>query len=53
MLRRESETPWCGKWVMSAASGRKLSVMLNLNQNGDYNAQYPNIGSVYQTEQHR
>jgi hypothetical protein len=28
--------------------GRKLSVMLNLNQNGDFNAQYPNIGSVYQ-----
>jgi hypothetical protein len=28
--------------------GRKLSVMLNLNQNGGFDAQYPNIGSVYQ-----
>jgi hypothetical protein len=28
--------------------GRKLSVMLNLNQNGNYNAEYPNIGSVLQ-----
>jgi hypothetical protein len=28
--------------------GRKSSVMLNLNQNGEFNAEYPNIGSVYQ-----
>jgi len=28
--------------------GRKSSVMLNLNQNGAFDAQYPNIGSVYQ-----
>ncbi len=28
--------------------GRKSSVMLNLNQDGEFNAQYPNIGSVYQ-----
>ena len=28
--------------------GRKLSVMLNLNQNGAFNGQYPNIGSALQ-----
>ena len=28
--------------------GRKLSVMLNINQNGEFNAQYPNVGSVLQ-----
>ncbi len=28
--------------------GRKMSVMLNLNQNGAYNAEYPNVGSIYQ-----
>ena len=28
--------------------GRKTSVMLNLNQNGEFSAQYPDIGSVYQ-----
>ena len=28
--------------------GRKLSVMLNINQNSEFNAQYPNIGSVLQ-----
>jgi len=28
--------------------GRKLSVMLNPNQNGQFDAQYPNIGSVLQ-----
>jgi hypothetical protein len=28
--------------------GRKSSVMLNLNQNGAFDAEYPNIGSVYQ-----
>jgi len=28
--------------------GRKLSVMLNLNQNGAFNTQYPNIGSALQ-----
>ena len=30
------------------SEGRKLSVMLNVNQNGAFNAQYPNIGSVLQ-----
>jgi hypothetical protein len=28
--------------------GRKTSVMLNINQNGAFDAQYPNVGSVYQ-----
>ncbi|MGA3072066.1 MAG: carboxypeptidase regulatory-like domain-containing protein [Bryobacteraceae bacterium] len=28
--------------------GRKTSVMLNINQNGAFDAEYPNIGSVYQ-----
>jgi hypothetical protein len=28
--------------------GRKTSVMLNLNQNGSYNGEYPNVGSIYQ-----
>ena len=28
--------------------GRKSSVMLNLNQNGGYNGEYPNVGSIYQ-----
>ncbi len=28
--------------------GRKSSVMLNLNQNGSYNGEYPNVGSIYQ-----
>jgi hypothetical protein len=28
--------------------GRKASVMLNLNQNGSYDGEYPNIGSIYQ-----
>lgn len=30
------------------SQGRKLSVMLNINQNGALTAQYPNIGSVLQ-----
>ncbi|HZR32801.1 MAG TPA: TonB-dependent receptor [Terriglobales bacterium] len=28
--------------------GRKLNIMLNLNQNGDYNTLYPNVGSILQ-----
>ena len=28
--------------------GHKASVMLNLNQNGSYDTEYPNIGSIYQ-----
>ncbi|HME08821.1 MAG TPA: TonB-dependent receptor [Bryobacteraceae bacterium] len=31
-----------------ASEGRKLSVMLNINQNGAFNAQYPNYGSIIQ-----
>jgi hypothetical protein len=30
------------------SQGRKLGVMENINQNGDFNAQYPNYGSVIQ-----
>jgi hypothetical protein len=30
------------------SEGRRLSVMENLNQNGAYNAQYPNYGSILQ-----
>jgi hypothetical protein len=30
------------------SEGRKLSVMLNINQNGAFNAQYPNYGSILQ-----
>ncbi len=30
------------------SEGRKLSVMLNINQNGAFNAQYPNYGSIIQ-----
>jgi hypothetical protein len=30
------------------SEGRKLSVMRNINQNGAFDAQYPNIGSVLQ-----
>jgi len=30
------------------SEGRKASVMLNLNQNGSYDTEYPNIGSIYQ-----
>ena len=30
------------------SQGRKASVMLNLNQNGSYNGEYPNVGSIYQ-----
>lgn len=30
------------------SNGHKLNVMLNLNQNGDYNAIYPNVGSILQ-----
>jgi hypothetical protein len=30
------------------SEGRKLSVMQNINQNGAFNAQYPNFGSILQ-----
>lgn len=30
------------------SEGRKLSVMLNINQNGAFNTQYPNVGSIIQ-----
>jgi hypothetical protein len=30
------------------SAGHRLSVMLNVNQNGDFNTQYPDIGSVLQ-----
>jgi hypothetical protein len=30
------------------SQGRKLSVMENINQNGAYNAQYPNFGTILQ-----
>jgi hypothetical protein len=30
------------------SAGHKASVMLNINQNGAFNAQYPNVGSILQ-----
>jgi hypothetical protein len=30
------------------SQGRKLNVMLNINQNGDFDAQYPNVGTILQ-----
>lgn len=30
------------------SQGRKLSVMLNINQNGTFNTQFPNVGSIIQ-----
>lgn len=32
----------------AGSQGRKLSVLLNLNQNGAFSAQYPNYGSIVQ-----
>ena len=37
-----------GRWATSGAKARKLSVMQNINQNGAFNAQYPNYGSIIQ-----
>jgi hypothetical protein len=28
--------------------GRKLTITQNINQNGTFNAQYPNVGSINQ-----